>query len=330
MGRGSRNPKWHPDEYHRRLGRNVQRGARRCWCRADNGSASRIHRRVQAVRQRSNKHVTGANDYAAIVQPIEGYRIAPLAWGTASARPITIGFWVYAQRSGTYSGAIRNSAANRCYVFPIVVASAITWQWVTVTIPGDTTGTWLNTSGIGMYVSFALMAGSSFQTTANMWTAGGFIGVTGTLNGVFAGNDNMIVTGLVVIPGSYSITSVQASLFMRPYDEELARCQRYFYKRNFTGQYWFATLLAFSTTQASGPMYDFPVQMRIAPTASAAGTYGLASATGGQLALTGGAILTTPDGCSASVLTVASGLVAGDATLYGSASTGYQAFDARL
>jgi len=112
-------------------------------------------------------------------QNIEGYRVSRLAWGTASAQPITIGFWVWAVRTGTYSGAVRNGANNRSYVFNFTVNASSTFEYKTVTVPGDTAGTWATGNTTGLALVFAVMAGTTYQTAAGVWTAGNFIGSTG-------------------------------------------------------------------------------------------------------------------------------------------------------
>ena len=89
----------------------------------------------------------GASDYYLLRQFVEGLNCADLAWGTASAASVTLSFKVYSSLTGTFGGAIGNSAQDRSYPFSYTVSSANTWTSVTVTIPGDTSGTWLTTNG---------------------------------------------------------------------------------------------------------------------------------------------------------------------------------------
>src|SRR6266705_135486 len=74
----------------------------------------------------------GATDYISVLQHIEGYRAARLNFGTAYAKPVTIGFWTAHHRVGLYSGSIRNSAINRFYPFSYTQAVAVTAQFNTV------------------------------------------------------------------------------------------------------------------------------------------------------------------------------------------------------
>jgi hypothetical protein len=72
-------------------------------------------------------------------QFIEGLNVADLAWGTASAATVTVSFWVYSSSlTGTFGGALRNSAASRSYPFSYTISSANTWEQKSVTIAGDT------------------------------------------------------------------------------------------------------------------------------------------------------------------------------------------------
>ena len=170
-----------------------------------------------------------AGHYAYALQKIEGYRIARLAWGTANAQPITIGFWIYVNRAGTYSGSITNAAANRSYPFSFAVGAA-TWEYKTVTIPGDTTGTWPKDNSSALNLNFSMMAGSTLQGPANAWAAGNYIAATGTTNGVAATSDVMVITGVTVLPGIEAPSAGRSAFIMRPYDQELVTCQRYYRK----------------------------------------------------------------------------------------------------
>jgi hypothetical protein len=174
----------------------------------------------------------GAGEYLLINQSFEGYRIAKLAWGAANARPLSIGFWARSLAPGTYSVAIRNGGGTaRSYVATFVVVASSTWEWKTVTFPGCTDGTWYTDNRMAFELDFTIMAGSNFRTAPNVWAAGSFFGATGAING--AGVDfRFAITGLIVLPGIELPTSAQAPLVMRPYDQELLTCQRYWQKIN--------------------------------------------------------------------------------------------------
>jgi hypothetical protein len=169
-------------------------------------------------------------DDCRIGQSIEGYRMARLAWGTSNAQPIAIGFWVSAVRPGTYSGAVRNGAfpTTRSYIFTFTINAASTWEYKVVTIPGCTDGVWPKDAAAGMFLSFSMMVGATGQTAPGVWTVGNFTGATGTTNGVAAASDLMLLTGVVILPGSDAPTAARSSLIMKPYGEELLTCRRYY------------------------------------------------------------------------------------------------------
>ena len=165
-----------------------------------------------------------AGDFAMIFQSIEGYRAADLAFGTASAKTITLRFGVKAP-AGTYCVSVQNSAANRSYVAEYVISGgeANTDVYKTVTIPGDTSGTWLKDNGVGIQVRWGLMAGTTFQQAAGSWGTTNAVGSSnqfnfmGTLSNVFELYDVGLYTGVV------------APQFIVPdYETEFAKCQRYF------------------------------------------------------------------------------------------------------
>ncbi len=188
-----------------------------------------------------------AGDKYVIYTAVEGYRIRRLAWGAAGAVPVSLGFWCKAHRTGTYSGSLQNGGVTRSYPFNFTINAADTWEYKKIeNIPGDTTGSWDTTNGAGFFINWAVSLGSTFLNTANAWAAGDYRGVTGTINGVAATSDLFSLTGVSLIPGKYAVPAVLVPKIIRPFDQELAACQRYFEKsynhENAPG----------STTQASG------------------------------------------------------------------------------
>jgi len=169
----------------------------------------------------------GSNDELSILLPLEGVRAARLALGTASAASISFAFWVKAHRTGSYSGSLRNSAKNRSCPFTFTVSSADTWEFKTVTVAGDTSGSWLTDTNVGLYLDLCIAGGSSRIGTASAWAASDLSGVTGTTNGVAATSDTFQLTGLIVLPGIELPPQDRSAFVMRPFDQELPHCQRY-------------------------------------------------------------------------------------------------------
>jgi hypothetical protein len=173
----------------------------------------------------------GAGDVVLIEQPIEGVRIQRLGWGAAGAKPITIGFWSDHKPAGVYSVCIRNSATNRSYAASYTHAVADVPQYNVITIPGDTTGTWNANTLLGMLIDFTAASGTTFiAPTANTWYAANYVAAPGQVNGVGTAGNALRITGVTVLPGTQAPTAAQSPLLMRPYDQELLTCMRYYEK----------------------------------------------------------------------------------------------------
>jgi hypothetical protein len=164
-----------------------------------------------------------AGQYARFLQSIEGLNVADLGWGTASASTVTLSFWVRSSVTGTFGAGVRNSAGNRGYPFSYTISAANTWEQKSVTIAGDTTGTWLTTNGIGLDVVFALGAGTDYQSTANTWGAGNYYSVSGATNLMATSGATFYITGVQLEKGSTA-----TSFDYRPYGTELMLCRRYY------------------------------------------------------------------------------------------------------
>jgi len=206
-----------------------------------------------------------SGDYFSITQKIEGFNCADLAWGTASAVAVTISFRVRSSLTGTFGGAINNSANNRSYPFSYTISAANTWEEKTIVVPGDTTGTWLTDNGTGMNVRFALGMGSTYSGTAGAWTAGDIESVTGAVNVLGTNGATFYITGVQLEAGS-----VASPFERRPYGEMLMLCQRYYVK--FGGGVTYGTIGTgqAGTTTGAQIVVPLPVEMRATPTVSGA------------------------------------------------------------
>jgi hypothetical protein len=206
-----------------------------------------------------------SSDSFDIRQRIEGFNISDLAWGTANAKTVTVSFWVRSSLTGTFGGSIKNSAGDRSYPFTYTISTANTWEQKTVTVAGDTSGTWLTTNGIGLAVIFGLGVGSTFSGTAGAWTGAGNFSATGATSVVGTNGATWYVTG-VQLEQNTSATPFERRL----YNQELANCQRYFVgiKNNGVDNLLVApTGIATSTTDA-GCMLPLLVEMRTQPSIS--------------------------------------------------------------
>jgi hypothetical protein len=203
-----------------------------------------------------------SGDVFNIAQRLEGFNTADIGWGTSSAQAVTLSFWVRSSLTGSFGGALTNSARTRSYPFTYTVSSTNTWEQKTITIAGDTSGTWLTTNGIGILLSFGLGIGSTFSGTAGAWAGAEYYSATGAVSVVGTSGATFYITGVQLEAGS-----VATPFERRPYGTELALCQRYYFKMQATGaNAFFGSGLTDSTTTASG-IIQFPVSLRTAPTA---------------------------------------------------------------
>jgi hypothetical protein len=157
-------------------------------------------------------------------QVIEGFNIADFEWGTVNAQSVTLSFWVRSSLTGTFGGSLRNSSVARSYPFSYTVSAANAWEYKTITIPGDTTGTWLTDNGSGIRVNFSLGAGTTVSGTAGAWAGSDFVSATGATSVVGTNGATFYITGVQLEKGSTA-----TSFDVRPYGTELALCQRYCY-----------------------------------------------------------------------------------------------------
>jgi hypothetical protein len=165
----------------------------------------------------------GSGDYFAITQRIEGYNVNQLEFGTSNARTVTLSFWVRSSLTGTFGGALRGASFGRSYPFTYAISSANTWEYKTVTVAGDTSGTYQSGNTTGLEVIFGLGVGSTYSGTAGAWTASGHFSATGAVSVVGTGSATWQVTGVQLELGE------QATPFEhRSFGDELAKCQRYF------------------------------------------------------------------------------------------------------
>ena len=202
----------------------------------------------------------GATQFAILTQFIEGTNVADLAWGTANAATVTLSFWVKSSLTGTFGGALLNSAVNRSYPYSYTINSANTWEQKTITIAGDTSGTWLTTTGTGLAVHWGLGIGSTYSGTANTWAGSLYFAPTGATSVIGTLNATWQVTGVQLEKGSTA-----TSFDYRPYGTELALCQRYCYVPLTNQAYYYLGMGRNTSTTQTQLTIQLPVSMRSVP-----------------------------------------------------------------
>lgn len=251
-----------------------------------------------------------ASDYFLLVQYIEGLNCADLSWGTAGAKSVTLSFLVQSTLTGTFGGSILNSAHTRSYPFTYSIPVTNTWTTISVTIPGDTSGTWLTTNGIGMRVVFGLGMGSTYSGTAATWATAEYYSATGAVSVVGTSGAKLAITNVKLEVGSVATPFVPDD-----YQVSLGRCRRYYQKYLATGSnHTFYVSFAYATTNTIGN-FNFDTPMRTAPTFSYSGSFAVFTAAGSNLtvsSLVGGGNLSANTGEISTIHTA--GTVAGNAS----------------
>lgn len=197
-----------------------------------------------------------AGDFFQIQSRIEGYNTSDLGFGTASAATVTLSFWVQSSLTGTFGLFLVNDAGNRLYGTSYTINAANTWEQKTITITGDTSGTWATTNSTGIRIAWSLGYGSTYTgVTPNVWGNSGLFVPSGCVNVLGTNGATFYITGVQLEKGSTA-----TSFDYRPYGTEFMLCTRYglFLPRGAFGRAGSATQIVFFTS----------FNMRSAPTAS--------------------------------------------------------------
>jgi hypothetical protein len=281
----------------------------------------------------TNTTAASPTTYSFFAQPIEGLNVFDLAFGTASAATITISFWVRSSVTGIYSISVTNSNGDRAYPAQYTINAANTFEYKTITVPGDTSGSWLTNNSTGINLRFDLGSPSGRTAPAGAWVAGNYDGANGSTGGTTWANTTsatFYITGVQLEKGSTA-----TSFDYRPYGTELALCQRYYQKFTVTaGGDVFCSGMMNSTT-TSRNFIPFLVPLRTNPTAlEQSGTASDYAIFHGGTVTTCSAVpqfvVATVNGASIAA-TIASGGTAGNGTLLRAAtSSAYLGWSAEL
>jgi hypothetical protein len=172
-----------------------------------------------------SSYTASASDFFLIGHHIEGFNVADLNWGTANAKTVTLSFWVRSSLTGTFGGALANNSNNRSYPFTYTISTANTWEQKSITIAGDTTGTWLTTNGVGIKLRVGLGAGATYQGTAGAWAGANYVQPTGTTSVVGTSGATLYITGVQLEAGTTATDFENLQ-----YGTQLSLCQRYYEK----------------------------------------------------------------------------------------------------
>ena len=208
-----------------------------------------------------------AGDFYQIKQHVEGFNVADLAYGTAAAQPITVSFWVRSSLTGNFGLVISwgsSSSNQRSYPALYAISAANTWEYKTVTIPGDTTaaaGGFETGNGSGIQLRFSLGGGATNAGTSGAWAAANVQTVTGDTSVVGTNGATFYITGVQLEAGDTATPFEH-----RSYGQELALCERYYLRQQGSTLYsFFCTGYLNSATRMFG-IFNFPQKMRATPT----------------------------------------------------------------
>ena len=212
-----------------------------------------------------------AGDFVLIYQSIEAQNLQHLAYGNAAAKTLSLSFWVRSPKSGTHAVALYQSDGSRHYIREYTVTSADTYEYITVTFPGDASGTINNDTGVGLDVYFPLVTGSTYQNTADTWAAGLDWSTSSAVNCMDNAANNFYLTGVQLEVGSVATDFAHEDI-----GTTLQKCQRYFERVDLaqvSGEF-FMNGYAYSTTFLVG-VHHYRIKKRAAPTItfSAAATW---------------------------------------------------------
>ena len=200
---------------------------------------------------------------------IEGFNVADMGFGTASAQTFTLSFQVRSSLTGTFGGAFQNSDRSRSYPFTFTISAANTFETKTVTVAGDTSGTWLTDNGRGLNVIFSLGAGATLSGTAGAWASATYYSATGATSVVGTSGATFYITGIDLRKGSTgAYSNGQNDFDYRPYGTELGLCQRYYQTIN--------KMMGIGQSGSAVTLYavvEFPVAMRTTPTLGQSGVF---------------------------------------------------------
>jgi hypothetical protein len=258
-----------------------------------------------------------STDYFILRQSIEGFNTADLSWGTANAAAVTLSFRVYSSLTGTFGGSLQNSAQNRSYPFTYSISTANTWTTISVTIAGDTTGTWNTDNTAGILLEIGLGVGATYSGTAGAWAGANYFSATGATSVVGTNGATFYITGVQLEKGSTA-----TSFDYRPYGTELQLCQRYYERLggDTSGDIWMSYYAAAGANAVGQSLY-FKAVKRAVPTAVKVGTWSVLNCA--QPVAAGGAGLS-----SASVYSSSS--AAGLVMFYTASSSTYLTYDCEL
>jgi hypothetical protein len=210
-----------------------------------------------------------ASDYGILLQRMEGQNLQHLKKGSSNAESLTASFWVKSSKTGTYIFELYENHSQRSISKSYTISSANTWEYKSITFPGDTVGTINNDNTQSLIPAFWVAAGSNYSSGTLQTSWGAIVNANravGVVNLADTVGNTWQVTGVKLEVGS-----VATEFDHRSFGEELSLCQRYFFNPLFgrtTGSIYYPINFNQVSTGNNGLLrwqVTFPVSMRTSP-----------------------------------------------------------------
>jgi len=225
----------------------------------DGSDVQEFSKAMQIAVQTDNSSLS-SNENLHFFQNIEAYNTTRLGWGTPGAKPATLSFWVRSNVPGTYCVGLENNAVNKTCIREYTVKPGFEWQKVALTFPGPTDGTWEATNSIGIRVRFCLASGTQYDDGIDgQWVNSDELTAGNQVNFVSSTSNRYFITGVQLEVGK-----IATDFEHRSYGEELALCQRYFYKIGGTANKIVGPAFSPAGNEVA-IMVSHPVTMRVPP-----------------------------------------------------------------
>jgi len=203
----------------------------------------------------------GSGTYFFTSHYIEGFNMGHLDWGNSGAKTVTVSFWVRSSKTGIYSMGMKNAGATRSRQQEYTISSANTWEKKTITVTGETSGSWPVDNTRGIAIDFCLAGNASATGTVGSWISANSNMSTNQVNFFDSTSNNFYITGVQLEVGD------SASDFEhRSHGEELSLCQRYYYHVKYDdSQTTYLGAGGVYTTSLGMLILQLPVEMRARP-----------------------------------------------------------------
>ena len=210
---------------------------------------------------------TGNDTTTIFEQRLEGYDLVQTGFGTNSAKHLTLSFWIKSHQTGTFTAELYNpTGIDQQISKAYTVNNSGVWEYKTITYPPDTSHGFSSNSSIGLYLFMWFSAASSFKSgslNSDAWSgASNPARVNSDIPNLSSSTDNYVQIAGVQL----ELGKVATPFEHRSYGEELALCQRFYYRVQSTEAFGLLSSCYVNSSTVAKANFEFPVPMRVAPT----------------------------------------------------------------